>query len=71
METDDIDFFISLNEVGLFCLNIACNNISFSDDLVLFKYNSFIVFSFPVNTYDLVFRLEAGNTYFYDLIRRS
>jgi len=71
MKTDNIDFFISLSEVGLFCLNIACNNISFFDDLVLFEYNSFVIFSFPVDIYDLVFRFEAGNTYFYDLIRRS
>lgn len=70
MKTDNIDFFISLSEVGLFCLNIACNNISFFDDLVLFEYNSFVIFSFPVDIYDLVFRFEAGNTYFYDLIRR-
>ena len=71
MKTDNIDFFISLSEVGLFCLNIACNNISFFDDLVLFEYNSFVIFSFPVDIYDLVFRFEAGYTYFYDLIRRS
>lgn len=71
MKTDNIDFFISLSEVGLFCLNIACDNISFFDDLVLFEYNSFVIFSFPVDIYDLVFRFEAGNTYFYDLIRRS
>ena len=71
MKTDNIDFFISLSEVGLICLNIACNNISFFDDLVLFEYNSFVIFSFPVDIYDLVFRFEAGNTYFYDLIRRS
>ena len=71
MKTDNIDFFISLSEVGLFCLNIACNNISFFDDLVLFEYNSFVIFNFPVDIYDLVFRFEAGNTYFYDLIRRS
>ena len=71
MKTDNIDFFISLSEVGLFCLNIACNNISFFDDLVLFEDKSFVIFSFPVDIYDLVFRFEAGNTYFYDLIRRS
>ena len=71
MKTDNIDFFISLSEVGLFCLNIACNNISFFDDLVLFEYNSFVIFSFPVDIYDLVFKFEAGNTYFYNLVKRS
>ncbi len=71
MKIDNIDFYISLNEVGLFCLNIACNNISFSNDSIYLRYNSFVVFSFPINTYDLVFKFEAGNTYFYDLIRRS
>jgi hypothetical protein len=71
MKTDNIDFYISLSEVGLFCLNIACNNISFSNDSIYLRYNSFVVFSFPVNIYDLVFKFEAGNTYFYNLVRRS
>ena len=70
MKTDNIDFYISLNEVGLFCLNIACNNISFSNDSIYLRYNSFVVFSFPVNIYDLDFKFEAGNTYFYNLVRR-
>ena len=71
MKTDNIDFYISLSEVGLFCLNIACNNISFFNDSIYLRYNSFVVFSFPVNIYDLVFKFEAGNTYFYNLVRRS
>ena len=71
MKTDNIDFFISLSEVGLFCLNIACNNIFFSNDSIYLRYNSFVVFSFPVNIYDLVFKFEAGNIYFYNLVRRS
>lgn len=74
MKTNNIIFFISLSKAGLSDLHITCNNILFSEgcvsDEIFFFHDSFCVSSFPFGFYDLVFKFESDNTYFYDLVKR-